>query len=479
MHALLPTAFLLSGCGGGGGGGQPPGPPPPSPPPPPNQVASEPEVGIKATPSVVVAGQSTSLEWGSIYADSCVATAGWSSPIDINGTAIIEPIDADTTFGLSCSGAGGTTAAQTSVTITTIPVASVSLDVVPATIEIGQSAQAHATLLDSGSRELTGRALSWESSDESVATISPMGRVLAQSAGTARISVLSEGQAAAFDMSVIPVQADTREGVINAMLVGLAAQIESEITYNESLLANNPRLEDEIRDLLDLLRTPSLADDIRNGERYEANAVESVDGRRLPIVSMFPRPSPRQDAIRANGYAQLAMPFIEEFYQTPYPAENLKIWYGFKIGNSGRLGTIDTEDQTTYETRRGPVVIGYTPFEAIVQHELGHSYMGNETLNQFVELYAYNRIYTNSVDVNSWIWTRNYVPFDPDNANIHGILDIYQLIGHEAMSRAYRNLHQINPPYGSPLSEEGKRLIIDEAPSNLQEQVRAILDRGV
>jgi hypothetical protein len=478
---LLSAALVLSACHGGGDGGSPPSDPSPSPPPPPppNTVTWPPEAGIAATPSVVLAGQSTSLQWGSIDADTCIALDGWNDPIDVAGTAAVGPIDSDTTFGLSCSGAGGTATASASVTLTTFPVASIVLDVVPPVIEVGQSAQANATLLDSGAQQLTGRALAWASSDNDVATISAAGRIVGHAEGATQISVLAEGQTAALDVTVTVPGTDSRQAVIDEMLEGVHLEINAEIDYNEDLLANNPRNEAQINDLLDVLRAPGLADDIRNEARHEAAAVPSMDGRRVPIVSVFPRPTSRQDAIRANGYVQLAMPIVEAFYQTPYPSDAVRIWYGFIIGNRGGGGAITSEDQTTYETRRGPVVIGYTPFEAIMQHELGHTYMGNEYLNQFVELFAYNMIHTRSTDVDSWIWTRDYVPFASDNAYTHGLIDIYQLIGLDAMSRAYRNLHQIYPPYGAPLSEEGKQLIIDEAPANLRDQVRAILDRGV
>ena len=81
--------------------------------------------------------------------------------------------------------------------------------------------------------------------------------------------------------------------------------------------------------------------------------------------------------------------------------------------------------------------------------------------------------------MDSWIFTRDYVPFLESNAYTHGLLDIYQLIGHDAMARAFQALYLLKPPYGQPLSEEGKQAVVNEAPVAQQGQVRAILDRGI
>lgn len=126
------------------------------------------------------------------------------------------------------------------------------------------------------------------------------------------------------------------------------------------------------------------------------------------------------------------------------------------------------------------MVIGYPPFESFVHHEVAHSYFGNESLTQFLELYVYNRIYTNSLDVDSWVFTRGYEPFRGfSNGGVHGLLDIYQLIGHDAMARAFQALYPLLTPFGQRLSEAGKQVILNETPPELQDQVQEILDKGI
>ena len=397
----------------------------------------------------------------------------------MSGTLTTAPLTSDATFTVNCSGDGGSTTASTSIALTTFPVASVSLDVSPTTIEIGQSAQGVASLHESGGSPLRGRLITWTSGDPTIATISPDGRAIGRMPGVTELTTESEGQRAQYDLTVTVPGSDNRQAIIDSMYSQLPAQITRAISIAEQGLPRNPRNKKFFEELLELLRSPTLEDVIRNGNYVEATVVESVDGRRLPIVSMFPRAAAREDAIRANGYVQLGLPLLEEFLQIRFPYSSIRDWYGFYIGNSGGSGTIWSSDQSKYEERRGPVVLGYLPFEAIIYHEVSHSYFGNESLTTFLELYLYNRIYTNSLAVESWVFTSGYEPFLNWNAHIHGLLDIYQLIGHDAMARAYQALYPLRPPYGIPLSEAGKQVIVNEAPPELQDQVRAILDRGI
>ena len=442
-------------------------------------VGWQPQAGIKATPSSVLSGSPTTLTWGSIDANSCSASGDWNEPIGTSGTFTTGPLSSASTFTVNCSGDGGSTSASTAIVLTTFPVASVSLDVRPATIEAGQSAQAATNAYNSGGLPLRDRLITWTSDDPTVASISADGRAFGRMPGVTQLATQSEGQSARHDITVIASGSDDRQLRIDSMYSQLASQIASAITYNESGLPRNPRNRDELLELIALLRTPTLEAEIRDGSYVEASVVESIDGRRLPIVTMFPRASSREDAIRANGYVQLAATLLEDFLQVPFPHSGISSWYGFFIGNRGGGGTILSEDQTTYETRRGPVVLGYLPFEAIIHHEVSHSYFGNEYLTQFLELYVYNRTYTNSLDVDSWVYTRDYEPFLASNSHTHGLLDIYQLIGHDAMARAFQALYPLRPSYGTPLSEAGKQAIVNEAPFGLQNQVREILNRGI
>jgi hypothetical protein len=196
--------------------------------------------------------------------------------------------------------------------------------------------------------------------------------------------------------------------------------------------------------------------------------VTSVNGRRIPIVALFPLESMRTDAAQAVDSIAEALPILEDFMKTPHPVNVIHIWYGFVVGSFGG-GDISTEDRATYEARISGQ--GAMPFEAILDHELSHTYIKHESMDQFLELYAYNLVHTSSPDLQSWVFTRGYVAWRRSNEGIYALLDVYQLIGRNAMSNAYNVVYALRPPYGQPLSSECKQAFIDEAPEASKTQV--------
>ena len=148
---------------------------------------------------------------------------------------------------------------------------------------------------------------------------------------------------------------------------------------------------------------------------------------------------------------KLALPILEDFMATPFPRDVIRVWYGFRIGASGSGGRLYMEDKGTYEARMTSSMVIYG---AVLPHELSHSYIGHESLTQFLELYVHNVVRTNSTDVESWNFVRNYVPFRDSNEGYAALLDIYQLIGQDAMARAYRKVYSLEPPYGQQLCAE-------------------------
>ena len=72
------------------------------------------------------------------------------------------------------------------------PVASVTIVLNSPSLTVGQTTQAVSTLRDNAGNVLTGRAVTWESSNASVATVSTTGLVTARTPGSATISARSE-----------------------------------------------------------------------------------------------------------------------------------------------------------------------------------------------------------------------------------------------------------------------------------------------
>jgi len=80
------------------------------------------------------------------------------------------------------------------VTVSQAAVASVAVTPTPLSMSVGQATQLAATLTDSSGRVLTGRVVTWASSNTSVATVSAQGSVTAVAAGSATITATSEGK---------------------------------------------------------------------------------------------------------------------------------------------------------------------------------------------------------------------------------------------------------------------------------------------
>jgi hypothetical protein len=74
-------------------------------------------VQLTAANLVVASGGSTTLNWSSTAATSCSASGGWSGGRAVTGSENVGPIQARTTYSLSCSGSGGSAVAMISVAV--------------------------------------------------------------------------------------------------------------------------------------------------------------------------------------------------------------------------------------------------------------------------------------------------------------------------------------------------------------------------
>ncbi len=94
--------------------------------------------------------------------------------------------------------------AQAAVTVIPAPVAAVRVVPLTATITIGEGQQLSATVLDANNNILSDRAVTWQTFDQTKATISPTGFVTAVAEGSATIAATSEGVSGASQITVIP-----------------------------------------------------------------------------------------------------------------------------------------------------------------------------------------------------------------------------------------------------------------------------------
>lgn len=98
-----------------------------------------PTLALGAGPQSVPGGGVSTLTWRSQGATSCHASGGWSGARSVSGQARVGPIDQDTGFRLSCSGAGGGVVRQVTVSVDDKGPPTVTLEARPSQVETGGS----------------------------------------------------------------------------------------------------------------------------------------------------------------------------------------------------------------------------------------------------------------------------------------------------------------------------------------------------
>ncbi len=131
------------------------------------------------------------LSWGS--SNTSVAT--------VSSSGLVTAVAVGTaTITASSEGKSGTSA----ITVY-VPVASVAVAPPTATVLVTQTAQFAATTKDAQGNTLTGRLVTWGSSNTNVATVDATGLATAKAVGTATITATSEGRSGTATLTVNPV----------------------------------------------------------------------------------------------------------------------------------------------------------------------------------------------------------------------------------------------------------------------------------
>lgn len=256
--------------------------------------------------------------------------------------------------------------------------------------------------------------------------------------------------------------------LVAAMYQQLPAYIRSARAETQALLPRNPGLAVQIDAKVTLLERPTLAAEISDGRFYVEGSVTSTSGQTIAMAALFAEGWMRDEATETIRFLERVLPVLEDFIDTPFPHTFVRVWYGFKLGHTGGGGQLYLEDRTTYESHTPTTRL---PHDEILAHELAHSYISNESLTQFLEMYAYSLVNGATTDIASWTFLRDYLPFAADNRDSAALLDIYQLIGHDAMSRAYTAVVPLRPLYGEPLSSAARQVFVDQAPESAKAQV--------
>jgi uncharacterized protein YjdB len=175
-------------------------------PPPPTPIAS---VSVSPATSSLQVGGTVQLSAVTRDANNNVLTGQvvtWSSSntgiSTVSATGLVTAIAAGSATITALSETKTGTAATTVSAPAPVPVASVSVSLGASTLNPGQTTQATATTRDANNNVLTGRVISWSSSNTSVATVSSSGLVMAVAVGPAQITAMSENQSGSATLTV-------------------------------------------------------------------------------------------------------------------------------------------------------------------------------------------------------------------------------------------------------------------------------------
>src|SRR5205809_312436 len=130
----------------------------------------------------------------------------WSSSntsvVGVNSTGLVTAVATGAaTITATSEGQSGTA----SITVTPVPVATVAVTPASASVDEGKTVQLTATPKDVNGNPLSGRVVTWTSSNTAAATVSSSGLVTAKLAGSTTITATSEGQSGTSAITVVHV----------------------------------------------------------------------------------------------------------------------------------------------------------------------------------------------------------------------------------------------------------------------------------
>lgn len=116
---------------------------------------SAPTLTLSASPASVTRGATTQLQWSTSGATSCTASGGWTGARGTSGSEASAALTTATTFGLSCTGAGGTISREVAVAVTA-PAPTLTLTANPSSVSAGSTSRLAWTSTDASSCTASG-----------------------------------------------------------------------------------------------------------------------------------------------------------------------------------------------------------------------------------------------------------------------------------------------------------------------------------
>jgi uncharacterized protein YjdB len=161
-----------------------------------------------------------------------VVTSSSANPAiaTVNSLGLVTAVSAGVTQ-ITVTSEGKTAIATITVSAAApLPVATVSVSPASSSLQTGATVQLAATTRDASNNVLTGRVVTWSSSNSGIASVSSTGRVTAVAAGSATITATSEtktGTAAITVTAPAPVASVTVSPASSSLQVGVTVQLSA------------------------------------------------------------------------------------------------------------------------------------------------------------------------------------------------------------------------------------------------------------
>ena len=211
-------------------------------------VTARPVTQVRLVPNTasVQVGRTTTLRADALDATANVVagkTVLWASSAaavaTVTSTGVVTGISAGTaTISGTVDGVVGTAV----VTVTPIPVATVTVSPGNGSLVVGQTVQLSATTAAAGGQTLTGRVVTWTSNANGVATVSSTGLVTAIAPGSATITASSEGinGTASITVAAVPIASIRVTPDVVTVASGQTLQLAAQALDADGNVLNRP-----------------------------------------------------------------------------------------------------------------------------------------------------------------------------------------------------------------------------------------------
>ena len=190
-RSVVVAALILSGCSGGGSKDSSFTAPPPFVP-----VLTTVTVSLSvATIQVGQTATASALGFDQNGGSFGIGSVAWSTGSNAIATVTASGVVTGVAPGqVAISATVGSRTGQQSLTVIQVPVGSVTVAPAAVTLAVGATQQLTASTLDASGNALSGRAITWTTSDSTKAKVNAAGLVTAANSGIATITATSEGK---------------------------------------------------------------------------------------------------------------------------------------------------------------------------------------------------------------------------------------------------------------------------------------------